>query len=94
MLRLSSENDISHATPAQPVTVRDAISLLALREKTLGRNLNDARYLRRLRPNFEREWEEGICGRDEPAGKFPPPDGGRECDWDLNFPDFCCGGRD
>jgi hypothetical protein len=74
----------------------------------MSKTLNN--YRRRLPPSFEREWEDGICGRDGPARRFPPPDceragcdlasrdgregnGGRDCDWDLNFPDFCCGGR-
>lgn len=42
---------------------------------------DEEHHRRRLPPNFEREWEDGICGRDGLARKFPPPDCGRAgCD--------------
>ena len=46
--------------------------------------------LRRRPPNFEREWEEGICGRADPALKLLSDFFGR-ADCDLDFPGDGCG---
>ena len=48
---------------------------------------------RRRPPNFEREWDDEICGRAAPALKLLPGFCGR-ADGDLDFPADGCGRPD